>query len=104
MLYVCISMFLWGKKKRRVQKYQMKNGEKVISHSPFPISYFPFTNNQDPLRETLLAPLVLRSRITPVPLYSTSLAPLACADNSLFTVIFISLAPLALALHFSVII
>jgi len=32
-------------------------------------------------------------------LYFTSLAPLASADNSLFTVIFISLAPLALALQ-----
>ena len=51
------------------------------------------------LLEILLAPLVLISRIRPLPLYFTSLAPLASADNSLFTVIFISLAPLALALQ-----
>ena len=47
--------------------------------------------------EILLDPLVLTSRISPLPLYLTSLAPLASADNSLFTVIFMSLAPLALA-------
>ena len=49
------------------------------------------------LRVTLLAPLVLISRINPSPLNLTLLAPLAFAFNSLFTVIFTEDAPEALA-------
>ncbi len=57
---------------------------------------YPFTF------EILLDPLLRISRITPSPLYRISLAPLACADNSLFTVTCISLAPDALAVQVSV--
>ena len=64
---------------------------------PFLARFFKFTLYVYDLRETLLEPLVLISRIKPSPLNLTLLAPLALAESSLFTVILTEDAPVALA-------